>query len=237
MGVSSVTWRVEMSLHGLLLLLIIITAITAGCSKDGTTTITSTTAPTTGSDDTDDPVTITGGDLLLVRERNGSGADDSFEGGAIIAFSKDGEYKGVIKERDADSDILRYVRGMRLEKDPLDSSVYYLSVGTTTDGSNMEVHRFPDQITSTGTTTLGTPVQITGTDTVAASTYIFGMTGHYGARRYISESASSSVHFYYNGGDKDSCGITVDPAWTIGALYGTQAGVAIVSHKYSDGEI
>jgi hypothetical protein len=167
---------------------------------------------------------VTGGDILFTYERSVDN-DLAADGGAILAVDKNGNYKGVVVQRDADNEILRYPRGLKLEVDNFDSSLFYLSVGTTNSSLKMEVHSFTEEITSTGSTRLTTPSLVTNTSGVSNSFFDFGFTTDSSGYRYITDVSGSNaplINFYFSSGTLDSCKVDYGAGyagWRAEALY------------------
>jgi hypothetical protein len=153
------------------------------------------------------PATISPGDILLAQAPPTSARDITFGGGSIVAFSKTGQFKGTVAESNTDKGLLTSLYGMKLERDPVDFSEFYLTVGTYKPGTiERQIHQFPETITAADTVTLSEAALVSGTETISTPLGgAFGFSVAASNRRY--SVGGSTMHFYTPNG-LDTCEFT-----------------------------
>lgn len=193
----------------------------------------------------DDTVRVTGGDILLVAEPGATGTTD-MRHGAIVVVDKNGTFKGTALTRDPDQEILRYPRGLRIEKDPF-ANEYYLVYGTTNPDLEMEVHRVDQKIIPDQEVELTSSTKVTNTNISNNNFFVFGFTGQNKStgKRYQSDIVGGYpvITSYQQGAAGVSCkdyfeeGATLS-GWQIGALFtgiGSFGVTNLIAARYKNG--
>jgi len=204
-------------------------AQTCTCS-DGTVACTGTYTAESCSTTT---ATLAAGDILVMHEvsTSVSGPTPLGNQGHILAFSKTGTFKGVAFENKvgASSSLMRYPRGMALQRDPFGNE-FSLLVGTADASLKMDVLKFPEILTPASTAVrLSEPQRLASPIEVSESNYFdFGFTPISGGKFYNSTFAADvpGVNFYdFSSGSTtglNSCNVEYAGAfagWRIQALW------------------
>ena len=175
---------------------------------------------------------LAAGDILVMHEytESVSGPTPLGNQGHILAFSKDGAFKGVAFEnKSGSSSLMRYPRGMALQRDPF-ANEFYLLVGTADADLKMDVLKFPEMITSSSTgVVLSEPSRLNSlVGPSENSLFDFGFTPISGGKFYNTTVVSNApvINFYdFSSGTTtgpNSCNVEYSGAfagWRLQALW------------------